>query len=124
MGNRVLGFEAFARCFQNPLRADVASHNDDRIREIRKSAAAVSEAAIIEHLQQQVENVCVRFLYFIEEQHGIRPLSHGFRQKAPLLAIRVTRRRADQPLSHVPLHEFTHVEACEGLLVVEEKLRE
>ena len=50
--------------------------------------------------------------------------AHGLGEKAALLAVDVPRRRADQALRHVLLHELAHVEAGHRLLVVEQELGE
>jgi hypothetical protein len=88
------------------------------------AAAAVREAAVVEHLEQQVEHVRVRLLDLVEEEHAVRPAARGLREEAALLAVHVAGGRADEPLRHVPLHELAHVEARERGLVVEEELRE
>src|SRR6185436_12040973 len=49
---------------------------------------------------------------------------HCFGQEAALFAVDIARRRADEALRHVLLHELAHVEARHGLLVVEEELGE
>src|SRR6185295_9732448 len=48
-------------------RADVRSHNDDRVAEINGAAAAVGQASIVHHLQQDVEYVGMRLLDFVEQ---------------------------------------------------------
>ena len=42
-------------------------HDDDRVLEIDGAALAVGDAAVVEHLQQHVEDVVVRFLDLVEE---------------------------------------------------------
>ena len=52
------------------MRADVARHHDHRVLEIHRAALAVGQAAIVEHLQQHVEDVRVGFFHLVEQQHG------------------------------------------------------
>ncbi len=66
----------------------------------------------------------MRLLDFVEEENAVGLLSCGFGEEPPLLAVGVAGRRADETLRHVALHELAHVEAREGLLVVEEELGE
>ena len=109
---------------EQALAADVARHDDDGVREVRGAPAPVGEAPVVEHLQQQVEDVGVRLLDLVEEEHAVRPAAHGLGEEAALLAVDVPRRRADEALRHVLLHELAHVEAGQRLLVVEEELGE
>ena len=50
-------------------RADVARHDDDGVFEIDRASLAVRDAAIVEHLQQHVENIVMRLFDFVEEHH-------------------------------------------------------
>ena len=57
----------FARFFfSDVLRANVRSHDDDRVLEINRSPLPVRDAAIVEHLQQNVKHVRMRFFDFVE----------------------------------------------------------
>src|SRR5580692_3715543 len=53
---------------EDALGADVAGHDDDRVREIGGPAAPVGEAPVVEDLEEQVEDVHVGLLDFIEEK--------------------------------------------------------
>ncbi len=59
---------------------------------------------MVHHLKQDVENVRVRLLDLIEEQHRIRLLGDRFRE---------TRRCTDKARYGVPLHVFGHVETVQ-----------
>ena len=61
----------------------------------------------------------MRLFDFVEEEHGIGAAAHGFGQKTALFAVGVAGRRADQALRHVTLHELTHVQPSQRLIVVE-----
>src|SRR5580700_2773967 len=65
---------------EQPLAPDVARHDDDRVREVSRPATAVGEAAVVEHLEQQVEYVGVRLLDFVEEENAVGPPPHGLGQ--------------------------------------------
>src|SRR5690606_6590833 len=54
---------------------DIGSHNHDRIPEINSSSKTVGKLAIIECLQQQVENVRMRFFDFVQQNNrvGVSP---------------------------------------------------
>ena len=49
------------------LAAQVARHQDERLREVDRAALAVGQAAVVEQLQQHVEHVRVRLLDLVEE---------------------------------------------------------
>ena len=68
---------------------------------------------MIHDLQQQVEDLRVRLLDLVEQQHAVRVLADGFRQQTALIEPDVARRRADQARHGVPLHVLRHVEAHE-----------
>ena len=58
--------------------ADVGRHNDDAVFEIDLTPLGVGQAPVVEHLQQQVEDVGVRLFDFVEQHDGVRPAAHGF----------------------------------------------
>src|SRR5262249_39795432 len=92
----LLRLEELAFGLEYALRADVARHDDDGVREIGGSAAPVREPAIVEHLEKQVEDVAVRLFDFVEEKDAVRPAAHRFGQEAALLAVHVPGGRADE----------------------------
>jgi hypothetical protein len=115
----------FGRFFlRDILRADVGSHDDDRVLEIDRSPLPIRDAAVVEHLQQHVEYVWMRFFDFIEEHDRVWPAPHGFGKLAAFLVADVTRWRTDQARHRVFLHVFAHVDADHGVLVIEQKFRE
>ena len=102
------------------LRADVRRQHDQRVLEVDRAALAVRQAAIVQNLQQHVEDVRMRLLDLIEQDDLIRPPANGFRQRATFLVANVARRRADQTSDRVLLHVFRHVDAHQRRVVVEE----
>jgi hypothetical protein len=79
-------------------------------------------AAVVEHLQQDVEDVRVGLLDLVHQDHAVGPAAHGLGQVAALLVADVAGRRADQPGHRVLLHELGHVDAHHGLFGVEQEL--
>ena len=121
-------FLRVGRKIANRLRANVARHNDDRVLEAHHAALAVGQAAIVEHLQQNIEDVGVRLLDFVEQNHAIRTAANGLGELAALVIAHVSRRGTDQALHAELLHVFRHVDTHHGALGVEqvfsERLRE
>ncbi len=106
------------------LRADVAGHDDDGVFEIDGAALAVGEAAVVEDLEEDVEDVAVGFFDFVEEDDGIRPAADGFGELAAFFVADVSWRGADEAGDGMLLHEFGHVDADEGVFGVKEEFRE
>ena len=111
-----------ARELLDDVRAQIRGHDDHGVAEIDRAALAVGQATVVEDLQQHVEHVRVRLLDLIEQQHRIRPATHGFRQVAAFLVADVARRRADETRDRVLLHELGHVDADHRLFGIEEEL--
>src|SRR5581483_1967333 len=105
-------------------RADVARHDDHDVLEVDRAAVAVGEPAVVEDLQQHVEDVRVRLLDLVEQEHGVRAPADRFGELTALLEADVAGRRTDETGDGVLLHVLGHVEADHRLLVVEEELRE
>ena len=100
----------------------VTRHDDDGVAEVDGASLAVRQAAVVEHLQQDVEDVGMRLLDFVEQDDGVRLAAHGVRELAALLVADVARGRADHARDGVLLHVLRHVEADDGVLRAEERL--
>ena len=66
----------------------------------------------------------MRLLDFVEQNHRIRPTTHGLAQLPAFLITDVARRRADEPRHGVFLHVFAHIDANHRVFVVEQKFRQ
>src|SRR3546814_5652860 len=62
-------------------------------------------------LQQDVEDVRVRLLHLVEQQHAVRRLDDLLGQQAALVEADVARGRADQAADRMRFHVLAHVEA-------------
>ena len=89
---------------------DVRGHDDDGVLEVDRAALAVGEPAVVEDLEQDVEDVVVRLLDLVEEDDAVGPAAHGLGELAALVVADVAGRRADQPRDGVLLHVLGHVE--------------
>src|SRR5262245_39116898 len=107
---------------EDALAADVRGHDYDRVLEIDGATLAVGEAAVVEDLQEHVEDVVVGLFDLVEEDNGIRATADGFGELAAFLEADVTRRSAEQTGDGVLLLVLGHVDADHGPLVVEEEL--
>ena len=96
--------------------AYVARHDDNRVLEIDATAQAVGDLSLVEHLQQQVEHVGVRFLDFVEEHYRVGVTAHLLGELSALLISHVARRRTHQARDVEFFHVLAHVDAnqCVG----------
>ena len=92
-------------------RPGVGGHDQDHVAEIHLLAVVVGQLAVIHHLQQDVEQIGMRLLDLVQQQHRVRVLVDGISQQPALIEPDVARRRADQPRDGMALHVFRHVEA-------------
>ena len=108
----------------NHLAAEVGGHHHHGVAEIDGAALAVGEAAVVEYLQEHVEDVGMRLLHLVQKNDAVRLAAYRLGQIAALLVADVTGRRADQAGDRVFLHELAHVDADHVFLAVEKKLGE
>ncbi len=95
------------------LGSGVGRHDDDDVPEVGLPAVVVGEGAVVHHLQQDVEDVRMRLLDLVEQQHRVRLLGDRLGQESALVEADVAGGRADQARHRVPLHVFGHVEAVQ-----------
>ena len=76
---------------------DVRGHDQHGVLEVDRAALAVGEAAVVEHLEQDVEHVGVRLLDLVEQDDRVRPAAHRLGELAALVVADVAGRRADEP---------------------------
>src|SRR3546814_4208085 len=79
--------------------------------EVGLAPVGVGEDAAIHDLQQDVEDVRVRLLDLVEQQHAVRRLDDLLGQQAALVEADVARGRADQAADRMRFHVLAHVEA-------------
>ena len=123
--HRLVGGVAGASATRRDGRAaDVAGHDQDAVLEVDRPALAVGQPAVIEDLEEDVEDVRVRLLDLVEQDDLVRPAADGLGQLAALVVADVAGRRADQPRDGELLHVLAHVDADQRGLVVEQELGE
>ena len=69
----------------------VRGHDQHRVGEVDRPALPVGQPAVLEHLQQDVEDVGVGLLDLVEEDHRVGPAPHRLGELAPLLVADVAR---------------------------------
>ncbi len=81
-----LGLEEVGR-----VARQVGGHDEHGVGEVDRAALAVGEAAVVEHLQQDVEHVGVGLLDLVEQHHRVGPAAHRLGELAALLVADVAR---------------------------------
>ena len=81
---------------KNLLRAQVGGQNDDGILEVYRSALGIRDPAVIQNLQQDVENIGMCLLHLIKQNNGIRLSADSLGQLAALLVADIAGCCADQ----------------------------
>ena len=114
-----VGFLGIQEIFLDDGGTEVAGHDDNGVLEIHGAPLAVGQAAVIQHLQQDIEHVGVGFFDFIEQHDGVGPAADGFAELAALLVAHVAGRRADEPGDGVLFLILAHVNAEQGVVIVE-----
>ena len=104
--------------------AEVGGHDEHGVLEVDRAALGVGEAAVLQDLQQRVEDVGVGLLDLVEEHDRERLAAHRLGELAALLVADVAGGRADEAADRVLLHVLAHVELDQGALVAEEELGE
>jgi hypothetical protein len=89
--------------------------------EVDGAALTVGEAAVVEHLEQHVEDVGMRLLDLVEQHHRVGLPPHRLGQLAAFLVADIPGRRPDEARDGVLLHVLRHVEPHDIVLVVEER---
>ena len=103
------------------LAAEVGGEDDQRVAEVHDPALPVGQTTIVEHLQQNVEDIAVGFLDFVEQHHLIGPAPDSLGEDAAFFIAHIAGRRADQTGDSVLFHEFAHVDAHHRGIVVEQE---
>ena len=106
----------------NLVRAQVRRHHDYGVLEVHSASLAVGHATIIEHLEKDVENVRMRLLDFVEQNHRVWLAAHRFGQRATFVITDIARRRADHAGNRVLLHVLAHVDANQRVFGIEQEL--
>lgn len=104
--------------------SDVGSENDYRVLEVHGSALTIGQASVIQELEEDVENIGVGFLDFVEKDDAVGSSADDFGELTAFFVTDVSRRGTDQAGDGVLFAVFGHVNPHHGAIVVEEKFGE
>src|SRR5688572_23620833 len=113
-----------ASVLENVGAPNVRSHDDDRVPEIHRSSLGVREPSVVQNLEQNVEDIGMRFLDLVEEHYRIGAPADGFSELATFLESNVARWSTYEAGNSMLLHVLGHVDSHHCMLVVEQELGE
>ena len=93
------------------LAADVAGHHNHRVFKVHRAPLPIGQTPIVQHLQQNIKHIGMRFFHFVQQNHAVRFAAHLLGQIAALLIAHISGRRANQPRNAVFFHIFRHINA-------------
>ena len=102
--------DACAEVFQLAS-ADIGGHDDDGVLEVHLATQAVGQLSVVEHLQEDVEDIGMSLLDFVEQDDGVGLAPHLLGQLSALLVADVSRRRTDETRDCEFLHILAHIDA-------------
>src|SRR5688572_32828032 len=76
----------------NLPRAEIRSHDQNRVLEINRSAFRVRQSAVIQNLKQHIEYVRMRLFDLVKKNHSVRPATNGFRKLTAFLVSDIDRK--------------------------------
>ena len=106
--------------FKSILTAQVARHDEQRVLEVDRHALGICDPAIIQDLQQHIEDIRMCLFHFIEQDDGVRIAAYGLGQLTALIISDISRRSADQTSHAVLFHIFAHIDAHDMGLTVKQ----
>mmetsp|Transcript_19593 Transcript_19593/g.42198 ORF Transcript_19593/g.42198 Transcript_19593/m.42198 type:complete len:313 (+) Transcript_19593:210-1148(+) len=104
--------------------AEVGGEDDERVAEVDSLPVRVTQVALVHHLQQDGGHLAVRLLELVQEQQRVGSPPDSLGELAALVVADVAGGRAHEARDCVALGELRHVEAGDGFLGVEKKVRE
>src|SRR5699024_4190798 len=122
-----LRFEGLLDCFHDLLAvaagAEVGGQDDHGVAEVDGAALAIGKPTVIEDLQQDVEDIRVGFLEFIEKHSRVRTTTHCFGELTAGLVSDISWRRTDKTCDRVLLAVFGQIDTKHGRFLIEYELR-
>ncbi|MNL40282.1 hypothetical protein D3C87_1626210 [compost metagenome] len=94
----------------DPFAAQIRGQQDQCIAKVDFPAFAIVDHAFVEYLIEQVEDVRIGLLDFIQQHDRIRLLAYGFSEHAALAIADITGGRPDQARDRVLFLKLRHVD--------------
>ncbi len=101
----------------------VGRQDNQRLLEVHRATLTIGQHSIIEHLQEHVEHIWMRFFHLVKEHDLIRAAPHCFGQYAALIVAHIAGRSTNETRDRMFLHELGHINAHHRTVVIKEKFR-
>src|SRR5580704_17479971 len=100
--------------------SEVRGHDQHRVLEVHGSAFRIRQAAIVQNLQQDVEDIRVRLLDLVKTNYRVGPPAYRLGELATFVVADISGWCADEPRDRMLLHVLRHVDPNHRLFVIEE----
>ena len=104
-----------------PLTTDVGGEDDNGIGEVTFSSELIVYLSLIHQLQKNIIDAAMRFLYLIEEHHGIGLLTNATNEESALFIANIAWRCTIEQGCSMFLLELRHIKAYHRPLIIKEK---
>ena len=96
--------------------ACVTGHNHHGILEVHRATLTIGQAAIVHDLQQCVEDLWMRLLNLVQQDHAVRATTHLLGQLTTLVIANVAGRATKQTRNGMRLHVLRHIQSDQVIL--------
>ena len=100
------------------LLREVGSHDNQGVLEVDQTTFVIRQTSVIEYLQQDVEDIGVRFLYLIEEDDRVGFTPDGFGQLSAFIVAHVSRRCTDESRGGELLLVLGHIDTISIRVII------
>ena len=91
--------------------------------ETGRSAAGISQDAVLHDLQQNIAHIRMRLFDLVKKNDAVGSPAHPFAQHSAVLKPYITGRRSNQLGDSVLFHELGHINAYQAVLVIKQVCR-
>ena len=105
-------------------RTKIGGHDQDHVAEVDATPLRIRELAILQDLQEDVEDFAVRLLNFVKKHHGVRSTADRLGKLSTIIKANVSRRRANESARVVALHKLAHINLDQRVFRAEHELSE
>ena len=113
-------FTVLVNALKQSRRAEVGCQDNNGIFEIDGTSLRVGNSAVIEYLQQDIEDIRVCLFDFIEQDNRIWLSADSFGQLTAFFISDISGRRTDQARYRIFFHIFRHIDADQIFLVIKQ----
>ena len=118
------GAKTDTRILRDLAGAHVGRHDNHGVAEVDRLTLAISQATLLQHLQQNVEDVGVRLLDLVEQHDRVRVTANSLGELAALVVAHIARGATDELGDLELTAKLRHIEADERVLAAKEILGE